>query len=142
MEFNFCKSHIKTMECAALGVPLFATNCLPYSRVMDGRQLFDTAAELQEKLTKLKFETATRYKDVIEKQWKWLNSPCDEGDFHLNNYWLEDNLQNVWLPIFKMRQKGLRISLTDFSWQYEKRKAEEAKKICYTSESGKAKVTL
>lgn len=33
-EFNFCKSHIKTMECAALGIPLFATDCLPYSRVM------------------------------------------------------------------------------------------------------------
>lgn len=142
MEFNFCKSHIKTMECAALGIPLFATNCLPYSRVMDKRQLFDTAAELQDKLIKLKFETATRYKDVIEKQWKWLNSPCNEGDFQLNNYWLEDNLQNVWLPIFKMRQKGLKISLTNFSQQYEKRKAEEAKKILYMSESGKAKVTL
>ena len=32
--FNFCKSFIKTMEAAAIGVPLFATNCLPYSRVM------------------------------------------------------------------------------------------------------------
>ena len=54
-EFNFCKSHIKTMECAALGIPLFATNCLPYSRVMDANYLFDTADELKEKLTKFKF---------------------------------------------------------------------------------------
>ena len=45
-EFNFCKSHIKTMECAALGIPLFATNCLPYDRVMDKSQLFDTPDEL------------------------------------------------------------------------------------------------
>lgn len=103
MEFNYCKSHIKTMECAALGVPLFATNCLPYSRVMPREQLFDTQEELKEKLMKLKFTSSHIYKDTIEKQWKWLNSPCYEGDFYLVNYWLEDNLPNVWLPLFKMR---------------------------------------
>ena len=32
--FNFSKSFIKYMESAALGYPLFATDCLPYSRVM------------------------------------------------------------------------------------------------------------
>jgi hypothetical protein len=32
--FNYCKSFIKYMECAAIGVPCFATNCEPYSRVM------------------------------------------------------------------------------------------------------------
>jgi len=32
--FNKCKSFIKYMECAAIGVPLFATDCLPYSRIM------------------------------------------------------------------------------------------------------------
>lgn len=142
MEFNYCKSHIKTMECAALGVPLFATNCLPYDRVMDKSQLFDTASELKDKLVKLKFQTVNNYKSMIEKQWKWLNSPCDEGDFHLNNYWLEDNIQNVWLPIFKMRQKGLNISLKNFIQQYEKRKEDEKKRTIFVSESGKAKVTL
>ena len=34
MEFNRCKSFIKYMECATLGVPLFASDYLPYSRVM------------------------------------------------------------------------------------------------------------
>ncbi len=46
-EFNFCKSFIKTMECAALGIPLFATNCMPYSRIMDAEHLFDTSDELK-----------------------------------------------------------------------------------------------
>lgn len=141
-EFNFCKSHIKTMECAALGVPLFATNCLPYDRVMPKEQLFDSADELKQKLLKLKFSSAHIYKSIIDRQWKWLNSPCKEGDFMLNNYWLEDNVMNVWLPIFKMRQKGLNISLKNFMSQFDKRKEEEKKKLLFMSESGKAKVTL
>ena len=141
-EFNFCKSHIKTMECAALGVPLFATRCLPYSRVMPDDQLFDSSDELKEKLEKLKWTSSHIYEDKIEKQWKWLNSPCKEGDFFIRNYWLEDNLQNVWLPLFKMRQKGVKISLKNFISQYDRRKEEEAKKLVFMSESGKAKVTL
>ena len=141
-DFNFCKSHIKTMECAALGVPLFATNCLPYSRVMPKEQLFDTADELKEKLTKLKWGSTYIYRSIIERQWNWLNSPCHEGDFDIRNYWLEDNLQNVWIPLFKMRQKGLRISMKNFMEQYDKRKEEEKKKLLFVSESGKAKVTM
>lgn len=80
------------MECAALGVPLFATNCLPYDRVMPKDQLFDTSEELKQKLTKLKFETVNHYKSMIERQWKWLNTPCKEGDFYIKSYWLEDNV--------------------------------------------------
>lgn len=34
IEFNNCKSHIKYMECAASGIPLFASNCTPYKEVM------------------------------------------------------------------------------------------------------------
>lgn len=86
IEFNRCKSFIKTMECAAIGVPLFASNYEPYSRVMDKRQLFTTGAELKDKLMKLKFGTsgegsAGAYRKIIEQQWHWLNSPCKEGDF-------------------------------------------------------------
>ena len=119
MEFNRCKSFIKTMECAALGVPLFASDCEPYSRVMPKDQLFSSGDDLKEKLIKLKFgvkgeSSATAYRRIVERQWKWLNSPCKEGDFYLKNYWLEDNLQNVWIPLFKLRQKGLTLSLKSF----------------------------
>jgi len=142
IEFNFCKSFIKTMECAALGVPLFATNCLPYSRVMDRDQLFDTGDELKEKLTKLKFLSTSSYEQLIEKQWKWLNSPCVEGDFKLKNFWLEDNLTNVWNPIFKLRQKVVKISWKTFKERYKMKREEDAKSLIQMSESGKAKVTL
>lgn len=130
------------MEAAAIGVPLYATNCLPYNRVMPESQLFSTSTELKEKLTKLKFSSAHIYRDIIERQWQWLNSTCVEGDFLLKNYWLEDNLMNVWMPLFRLRQKGLKISFKSFSEQYTKRKEEEAKKLLFASESGKAKVTL
>ena len=141
-EFNFCKSFIKTMECAALGIPLFATNCLPYDRVMDREFLFDNADELKDKLTKFKWQSAGAYQKTIEKQWKWLNTPTTEGDFQIKNFWLEDNLPNVWAPIFKMRQKGLQLSLKNFMANYEAKKAEEEKKTLYKSESGKAVITL
>lgn len=49
---------------------------------------------------------------------------------------------NVWLPIFKMRQKGLTLSLKGFMSNYEARKVEEEKKVLYKSESGKATITL
>lgn len=128
-EFNFCKSHIKYMECAAIGVPLFATNCLPYSRVMPANQLFDNREQLKDMLLKFKFMSVGAYTAMIEKQWKWLNTPCLEGDFKINNYWLEDNI-GIWIDLFKLRQKAMRISMNQFSQQYEARKAqlEEEKK--------------
>ena len=100
--FNFSKSFIKTMECAALGIPLFATDSLPYSRVMDKRQLFSSSDDLKQKLLKLKFSSGKIYTNSIDRQWRWLNKPCHEGDVDLRNFWLEDNL-NVHIDLFKMR---------------------------------------
>lgn len=97
-EFNHCKSIIKYEECAALGIPLYASKMLPYSEVMPDDQLFTDGAELKEQLMKLKFGSAGAYKKRIEAQWRWLNSPTKEGDASLNNWWLEDNL-NVWTPL-------------------------------------------
>lgn len=90
------------MECSALGVPCFATNCEPYCRVMPSSQLFDTGNELKEKLLKLKFASSKIYEDIIENQWKWLNSTHVEGDFTIKNYWLEDNL-GIWCNLFKLK---------------------------------------
>jgi hypothetical protein len=69
------------MECAAIGVPLFASNYEPYKRVMPRDRLFSSSDELKQQLLKLKFGSAGIYKSIIESQWKWLNTPCREGDF-------------------------------------------------------------
>lgn len=44
--------------------------------------------------------------------------------------------------MFKMRQKGITLSMKNFMANFEARKAEEEKKMLYKSESGKAVVTL
>ena len=134
MEFNRCKSHIKYMECAALGVPLFASNYLPYNRVMPHNQLFNTSDELKKMILDLKFKSVKAYTDVIERQWKWFHTPCIEGDFNLKNYWLEDNL-SMWVDMLKLRSKTLKISLNNFATQYETRLKQEAKNTIYKNEN-------
>lgn len=134
-EFNFCKSHIKTMEAAVLGVPLFATNCLPYSRVMPAEQLFDTPQELKEKLMKLKFMSNGAYSKLVESQWKWFHTPCKEGDVILKNYWLEDNL-DIWVNIFRLRQKGLSISFARYREQAALRNKAENQQVLFKAPNG------
>lgn len=134
MEFNFCKSHIKYMECAATGIPLFATNCLPYSRVMHASQLFDTADDLKDKLLKLKFMSVGAYTSIIEDQWKWFNTPCNEGDFQLRNYWLEDNI-GMWIDMFKLRNKTLTISMENVMRQKIAKAEAEKKNTLYKNDN-------
>jgi len=69
------------MECAAIGVPLFASAYEPYKRVMPDTQLFTSNDDLKDKLLKLKFGSSGAYRKMIEQQWSWLNSPHYEGDF-------------------------------------------------------------
>lgn len=130
MPFNFSKSFIKTMECAALGVPCFATNCLPYNRVMPSDMTFSSSDELVQKIRKLKFMSAGSYRDIIDRQWKWLNSPCHEGDFDIQNFWLEDNLR-IFVDMNRLRQKTLSISMSNFAEQYEKRKENDQQNTIY-----------
>lgn len=131
IEFNRCKSFIKYMECASLGVPLFASDALPYNRVMSDRQLFKTGDELKEKLIKLKFSSVGSYSETIEKQWRWLNTPCHEGDFDIKNFWMEDNL-NIWIDLTRLRDKSALCSLS----AYIKSKKEQEREVIYSNENG------
>lgn len=132
IEFNYCKSFIKYMECAALGVPCFATRCLPYDRMMPDSQLYTDGNELKDKLMKLKFASAGAYQKAIERQWEWLNAEQDEGDFHLKKgFWLEDNL-NLWTDRFRLRRKGAGVSFMKFRKQYSERKAKEKADTLFT----------
>lgn len=131
--FNKCKSFIKYMECASIGVPLFATDCLPYSRIMPKNQLFSDSDGLKFRLSQLKCLSTETYKSLIERQWKWLNSPCKEGDFNLKNFWLEDNL-NIYIDMMRMRSKTLKISFNSFVNQFETRKKKEQENVIYKND--------
>ena len=98
-EFNRCKSPIKFLECAASGIPLYASRMLPYEGVVPDDFLFSTKDELKEKLKKLKFSSSGVYQKIIEANWKWLNSPTHYGDFDIKNWWMEDNI-GVWVSLF------------------------------------------
>lgn len=134
MVFNRCKSFIKYMECASLGIPLLASEYLPYDRVMPKDQLFKTGEDLKQKLMRLKFASAHIYQNIIERQWKWFNSPCVEGDFSLKNFWLEDNL-NIYTDMFRLRQKSIKISANSFLRQYEERMKAEAEKTIFKNDN-------
>ena len=86
-------------------------------------------------LMKLKFSSAKIYEDIIERQWKWLNAPIREGDFNLRNFWLEDNL-NIYVDLFRLRQKTLTVSMKSFGEQYEARKKKEAENTIFKNENG------
>ena len=100
-EFNRCKSNIKYIESCAIGVPLFASNCIPYKGTLPENQLFSSQDDLKDKLLKLKFSSIGEYRKMIEQQWTWLNSPIQSGDFNLRNWWLEDNMR-IWFKLFRL----------------------------------------
>lgn len=127
IEFNRCKSPIKFLECCAAGIPLFASNAIPYSGVMDEKFLFSTADELKDKLTKLKFSSTGIYKSMIESNWKWFNSPRRDGDFNVKNGWLEDNL-NIWIDMFKLKPKAPVCSLMLYQQAKQKMNEQEQNK--------------
>lgn len=135
IEFNRCKSFIKYMECAALGIPLFASDSLPYSRVMDRRQLFTDSGELKDKLLELKFASTGWYQKLIEKQYRWLNTPCREGDFDIKNFWLEDNL-NIFIDLFRMRNKCIDLSLDTYLQKKAEREKWLTEHALYTNSNG------
>ena len=85
-------------------MPLFASNVIPYKGVVPEQFLFSTPEELKDKLLKMKFGSNGVYQKMIEQNWKWLNSPRQDGSYKLNDSWLESNL-GVWLQQFCLPNK-------------------------------------
>ena len=135
MEFNRCKSHIKYLECCASGIPLFASNLLPYSGVMKRDFLFDTEDELQQKLLKLKFMSSGAYRSVIEENWRWLNTPKLDGDFNVKNGWLEDNL-GIWVDMFKLKPQAPLCSMRIYCEQKTQKEREREQNMVFKGENG------
>ena len=135
MEFNRCKSPIKYLECCASGIPLYASNMLPYSKVMRPEFLFSNQEELKEKLLKLKFSSSGLYRKIIEQNWKWFNSPMKDGDFQIRNGWLEDNLQ-IWVDMFRLRPKAPYCSMNLYWERKKKLMKERIENTIYADETG------
>ena len=84
---------------------------------------------------KLKFDSVGIYQKMIENQWKWLNSPCIEGDYKLRSFWLEDNL-NIHIDINKLRPKFRMASMKFIKEQKEKQEKERQEKTIFSNDNG------
>ena len=86
--FNRCKSNIKWLEFAALGIPMIGQNISTYNQYTD--QLFDTTDDIDEWVDKLFFRKDSRdfYSNIIQK-----NRKIVEGSGPNTGYWLERNIQ-------------------------------------------------
>lgn len=135
MEFNRCKSHIKFLECCASGIPLFASNSIPYSNVMDREFLFDNADELRDKLIKLKFQNPNIYGRIIQKNWEWFNSQKKDGDFNIRNGWLEDNL-GIWIDMFRLKPRAPVCSMRIYWEHKQKDEQERVQNAIFRGENG------
>ena len=84
---------------------------------------------------KLKFDSVGIYQKMIENQWKWLNSPCIEGDFRLKNMFLEDNL-NIHIELNRLRPKYRMASMKFIKEQKEKQEKERQEKTIFSNDNG------
>lgn len=86
--FNRCKSNIKWLELAAIGIPMIGQNICTYNKYTD--QVFNNADEIDEWIDKLFFRKDSRdfYANIIKK-----NRVLVDGIGNNQGYWLEKNLQ-------------------------------------------------
>ncbi len=138
--FNESKSNIKWLEAAALGVPLFASNIIAYSKYMPEKQLFNDGKDLEEKLMKLKKTSSYVYGEMIENQWKYINTPHKEAGCDIKNYWLEDNI-GVWMKLFKMRHKSQTISFKFYLDVKKQKNAENKMDVVFSKNNDDLLIT-
>lgn len=139
-EFNRCKSNIKWLECAALGIMLLAQNLNTYSDYMPENQLFRNSDELINKIKGIEKMSASVYSSIIENQWRWLNSPNKEGGWNSPNWWLEDNY-DPWIKLWQMRHKSVEISLAKYLEMKAQREKEAKQCVVLSKNNGDLLIT-
>lgn len=137
-EFNRCKSNIKWLECCALGIPLLGQNIITYKKYMPEKQLFNDSNELYEKIKWFQTMSSSVYESIIENQWKWLNSPNNEGGWNSSNWWLESNY-DPWIKLWKMRKKSSKILISKYIEM--KKEKEKEKTVVFSKNNGELEIT-
>jgi O-antigen biosynthesis protein len=102
--FNRCKSNIKLLEGAALGVPVICSNLPVYSKYTD--LVFDNHDELINQLSGLLLRDKYHYKTIVQKNYDFMNTPQVDVP---NGWWLENNM-NQWLKLYKLRSKAIEFN--------------------------------
>jgi O-antigen biosynthesis protein len=103
--FNNCKSNIKFIEMAALGVPCICQNLTPYRDYTD--LVFNNNNDLQNQIDRL-FKSKEDYLNIVKRD----RDIVDNGNsLAPAGWWLENNM-NIWFDLFSMPQKTLAFDLT------------------------------
>ena len=106
-----------------MGIPLFAADLKPtYTDYMPEDQVFKGNDDLISKIKDLTTMSANRYENIVDSQWKWLNSPCKEVGICLKNWWMEDNFDETWVRVWSIPQ---RMTDAKKKWIEEQKKPRE-----------------
>jgi len=108
--FNRCKSNIKFIEMAALGIPCIVQDLTPYKKYTDLR--FTDANDLQDKIDFV-LSNKERYLDLVKNN----RDIIDNGDSNApKGWWLENNM-DVWFQQFCVNQRSLRFDLREINFE-------------------------
>jgi hypothetical protein len=103
--FNKCKSNIKFIEMAAMGIPCICQDLEPYQGYTEA--IFRNANDLQNQIDKY-LGNKMAYMDKVVND----RNIVDNGDrLAPNGWWLERNM-NKWLDQFSIAQKTMKFDLT------------------------------
>lgn len=106
-EFNKCKSNIKFLEFAALGIPMAGQNISTYNRYT--KLVFDDGNDIDKLCNNLFFEkdSAEYYRNVIVQQRNIIDYPSKISP---NGFWLEKNFKTYY-ELFTLPQKTISIDI-------------------------------
>ena len=103
--FNRCKSNIKFIEMAAMGIPCVCQDLDPYRRYTD--LLFGNSDELISKMDSLLSD-----EDAYMSYVKRMRAVVEKGDVNSpKGWWLENNMDQ-WMEIYGIKQKTLSFDMT------------------------------
>lgn len=103
--FNRCKSNIKWMEMAALGIPMIGQNIVTYNKFTD--QVFDTTDDIDIWIDKMFFRKDSRdfTANMIIK-----NRQIIDGNGPNGSWWLEQNIGKFY-QLYTLQQKTINLNI-------------------------------
>jgi hypothetical protein len=108
--FNRCKSNIKFIEMAAMGIPAICQNLDPYQGLTES--LFNTSNDLQNWIDKL-LSNKKAYMDKIKHD----RNVVDNGDKNApRGWWLENNMDK-WIDLYTINQRTISFDLNQIQQQ-------------------------
>lgn len=95
-DFNNCKSNIKLLECAALGIPCIASRSKAYDGFADESMQFKDGKELAERIRWFLSWSDKRHRDYITSEYtRFYEKPSNYFGLKIPSYWLDANVDIV-----------------------------------------------